>query len=48
MGLKKNFSDNKNYIEDLLMFDTNIKYWFAHTENLKSGPMLGFKYDYYI
>lgn len=46
-GKLSNFSDNKNYIEDLLMFDTNIKYWFAHTENLKSGPMLGFKYDYF-
>ena len=46
-GKLSNFSDNKNYVEDLLMFDTNIKYWFAHTENLKSGPMLGFKYDYF-
>ena len=46
-GKLSNFSDNKNYVDNLLMFDTNIKYWFYHTENLKSGPMLGFKYDYF-
>lgn len=46
-GKLSNFSDNKNYMDTLLMFDTNIKYWFSHTENLKSGPMLGFKYDYF-
>lgn len=46
-GKLSNFSDNKNYIDNLLMFDTNIKYWFYHTDNLKSGPILGFKYDYF-
>lgn len=46
-GKLSNFSDNKNYIDNLLMFDTNIKYWFNHAENFKSGPMLGFKYDYF-
>lgn len=46
-GKLSNFSDNKNYVDNLLMFDTNIKYWFNHTESLKSGPILGFKYDYF-
>ena len=46
-GKLSNFSDNKNYVDNLFMFDTNIRYWFNHSENLKSGPILGFKYDYF-
>lgn len=46
-GKLSNFSDNKNYLDDLLMFDANVKYWFYHNENFKSGPILGFKYDYF-
>ena len=46
-GKLSNFSSNDNYVDNLLMFDTNVKYWFFHTDNLKSGPMVGLKYDYF-
>lgn len=46
-GKLSNFSDNKNYVENLIMVDANFRYWFNHSNNFKSGPILGAKYDYF-
>ena len=44
-GNLSNFSDNYNKIDKLLSIDANAKYWFRHSENFKSAPIIGFKYD---
>ena len=44
-GNLSNFSDNTNRLNKLLSIDTNVKYWFEHSENFKSAPMIGFRYD---
>lgn len=46
-GKLSNYSKNKNYVDNILMLDMGAKYWFEHSKTLKSGPILGLKYDYF-